>query len=94
MVTTSAGDYAWKWYISFTGETNTEFQVRNLTNGAPTTAVSIRTIGSTPAIGSMSAFGGGWLPSGATNSYQFKASTDGAWIAFVSASTKLKKDAN
>ena len=94
MVTTSAGDYEWKWYISFTGETDTEFQVRNLTNGVPTSAVSIRTIGSSPAIGSMSAFGGGRLPSGATNSFQFKASTDGAWISFVSASTKLKKDAN
>jgi hypothetical protein len=94
MITTSAGDYEWKWYMSFTGATDTEFHVRNLTNGVPTEAESIRTIGSEPSIGSMSAFGGGRLPSGATNSYQWKASTDEAWIAFVSASAKLKKEAN
>ena len=84
MVTTSSGDYAWKWYVSFTGETETEFHIRNLTNGVPTGAESIRTIGSEPSIGSMSAFGGGRLPSGATNSFEFKASTDGAWISLQS----------
>jgi len=94
IITTSAGDYEWSWFLSFTGLTNTQFDIQHLTNGVTSSTKSIRTIGSVPQIGSMSAFGGGRQPSGCTNSWQYKADTENAFIVFVNGTAKVKKESN
>jgi len=94
ITTTSAGEYEWSWAVQFTGSTNCTFHIRHLTNGISSGAESIRTIGSKASVGSMSAFGGKYLPAGTTNSWQWKANCDDAYMSFVNGAAKLKKESN
>jgi len=91
ITTTSEGDYKREWYLAFTGSTNTTFEIRHLTNGAPTSTTSIRTIGDKSSVGSMNAFGYGRQASGITNSWQVRANTDNAWIAIINGAASIEK---
>lgn len=94
IINTDAGYYSWLWSAAFTGSTNTQYTIRHLTNDVPSFAQSIRSIGGSPMVGSMSGLGGGYLPAGVTNRWQVTSDMDGSYISIVNGSAVVRKEAN
>lgn len=92
--TIDAGTYRTGWYTSFTGSSNTVFTIRHLTNGVTTGTEMWRSIGSSPAIGSASAFGYTTQGVGVTNSWQVRADTDYGWFTIVNGHAEVNKVGN